>query len=550
MSNPLKYVTSTPTGTLRHANLGAGVSSIQYDETFNSGLNPSTLTTYYLVYEPVEGAAVRIYAPANAAELIQLAQSKGSSETTEAGALTWLSANGYYPVNKVLDNTVTDGLILLFDSRTATSYPRSGTDILDLSGGATDGTLYNGTTFNSDSETLHFDGVDDYVLTITNITATGDQSIETTIKFDSLESFLQGLVSNHDYVNTSNFGINQVQTNKIGISIGYTNGSREYQDKYSNTAVVTGRFYHIVMTFNLSANQCKLYIDGELDSTFNLTKTVKYTSRPMVLGRWDYQYTNYYFDGNIAKSNYYNETLSQSEINQNYYQGSIVTDNLVGAFDPSNLVSYEPVTTTTFSLTGSAGAAGDGTLNNGVAYSDSGGGAWVLDGVDDYISFGNPSSMSNAQVTVTFWYNPTTLMNSTHNGVLNGKTPGGKFCLFWINGTTLSTQYKDNSGLSAADGGIWTRSTSPVSISANKWYFIQITGNETTNEWRVGVDLNVSTTSFSSQYVDPNPTNWLLGRRNGTAADHSQIANLQIYNRILSQVEIEQNYNASINKFN
>ena len=70
MSNPLKYVTSTPTGALRHANLGVGVASIQYDETFTSGLNPSTLTTYYLVYEPVNGASTRIYAPADAAELI------------------------------------------------------------------------------------------------------------------------------------------------------------------------------------------------------------------------------------------------------------------------------------------------------------------------------------------------------------------------------------------------------------------------------------------------------------------------------------------------
>ena len=134
MSNPLKYVTSTPTGALRHANLGVGVASIQYDENFNSGITPYALTSYYLVYEPVNGASTRIYAPAGAAELIQLAQSKGSTETTEAGALAWLSANGYYPANRTLDNIVTDDLILLFDARTTTSYPKSGTDILDLSG--------------------------------------------------------------------------------------------------------------------------------------------------------------------------------------------------------------------------------------------------------------------------------------------------------------------------------------------------------------------------------------------------------------------------------
>ena len=84
MSNPLKYSTSTPTGALRHDTLGAGVASIQYDENWNSGATPNSLTAYYLIYEPVNGTAVRIYAPSNAAELIKLQQSKGGSSTTEA----------------------------------------------------------------------------------------------------------------------------------------------------------------------------------------------------------------------------------------------------------------------------------------------------------------------------------------------------------------------------------------------------------------------------------------------------------------------------------
>ena len=86
--------------------------------------------------------------------------------------------------------------------------------------------------------------------------------------------------------------------------------------------------------------------------------------------------------------------------------------------------------------------------------------------------------------------------------------------------------------------------------TTNQWYFIQITGNETTDEWRVGVNLDVSTSDFGSQYVSPDANQWLLGRRNSTSYDHGKIANLQIYDRILSQGEIEQNYNANVNKFN
>ena len=214
---------------------------------------------------------------------------------------------------------VTDGLVLCLDAGDGKSYGGSGTTWTDRSGNGYNGTLTNGPTFNSaNGGSIDFDGSNDISLTTSNLTITGDQSIETFLKFNSLESFLQGLVSNHDYANTSNFGVNQVQNDKIGISIGYTDGTREYNSKYSIASVVTGRYYHIVMTFNLNANQCKLYIDGVLDSTFNLAKVVKYTSRPMVLARWDYQYPHYYFDGNIASARYYSKALTADEILQNY----------------------------------------------------------------------------------------------------------------------------------------------------------------------------------------------------------------------------------------
>ena len=154
------------------------------------------------------------------------------------------------------------------------------------------------------------------------------------------------------------------------------------------------------MTFNLSANQCKLYIDGELDSTFNLTKTVKYTSRPMVLGRWDYQYTNYYFDGEISQAKYYSKTLSAEEVSLNYYQGQIITDGLVFAADAGNLVSYENGETTTYSLIGSL----DGTLTNGVDFVNSNGGVWDFDGVDDKITLPNDLGYSATSVSVFAWY--------------------------------------------------------------------------------------------------------------------------------------------------
>ena len=541
MSNPLKYVTSTPTGTLRHANLGAGVASIQYDETFTSGINP-TFASYYLVYEPVEGSTPRIYAPANSTELIALAKSKGSTATSEAGALCFLSENGYYPANRVLENIVTDDLKLFFDPQSATSYPDATSDyILDLSGEGEDGYLYNGTSFDASDDTLDFDGVNDYLLTDTNVTITGDQSIETFIKFDSLEGFLQGLISNHDYVNTSNFGINQVASNKIAISIGYTNGTREYQDKRSNTSVVTGRYYHIVMTFNLSANQCKLYIDGELDATFNLTKTVKYTSRPMVLGRWDYQYNSYYFDGNIAASKYYSKTLSAEEVKQNYYQGPFDKDYLTYAFDAGNLVSSKPGTTSVFSLTGSLGAASDGTLVNGTTYNGSANGNWSFDGVDDGLTLAGNISLGNGNVawTVEAWVRSTTTVNGLGQGPIatnDGSGPvysvmsinAGKMC-YW-------TYYSG-----------WYQTLGVATINDGEWHYLTWVNytNSTMDMYVDGsFDKNVAiSTSGNNNPIDSIGKSW-------TARFDGDIASVYFYQgRSLTSVEVQQNYNANVKKY-
>ena len=230
-----------------------------------------------------------------------------------------------------------------------------------------------------------------------------------------------------------------------------------------------------------------------------------------------------------------------------FFRGpKIVTDGLIFTADAGSKRSYPGSGTDVTDIVNTL----SGTISGGVTFSSDNGGTWALDGVDGQIDFGNPTELNNTQVTVTFWYNPTTIQNATHNGIINGVMSGGCFCLFWINTSDVSIQYKDDSGLSRAAGGVWTRSLAPTSISTtNQWYFIQITGDETSDEWRVGVNLDVSTSDFGSQYVSPDANQWLLGRRGNSSYDHSKFANIQVYNRILTQSEIEQNYNTQKSRF-
>ncbi len=409
------------------------------------------------------------------------------------------------------------------------------TGLYDLSNSDNHGVLTNSPTFNSNGY-LEFDEVDDYVNlgNPVSLQLGSNFSITSTVKPDSV-NWMYFFDKGYGHNNCLTFGTHSTDGGRWFFTT-YYNG---YNYIFFGTPTV-GKWAYLSMTFD--GTNIRVYENGVLMNTDSWTYDMLTNNSSILIGGSS---SNRKWGGGIATTKMYDKVLSQTEILQNYYQAPIVTDGLVFAVDAGNLVSYENGSATTYSLTGSV----SGTLTNGVGFDSANGGGWVFDGVDDYVTFGNPSSMSNAQVTVTFWYNPTTLMNSTHNGIMNGRTPGGRFCLFWINGTTLSTQYRDDSGLSAAQGGVWTRSNAPVAVSANKWYFIQITGNESTNEWRVGVDLNVSTSSFSGQYVEPDATNWLLGRRAGTAYDHSKIANVQVYDRALSTAEMTQNFNAQRNRF-
>jgi len=553
VSNPLKYVTSTPTGTLRHANLGAGVASIQYDETFNSGLNPSTLTTYYLVYEPVEGTAVRIYAPANATELIQLAQSKGSTETTEAGALTWLSDNGYYPANKVLDNVVTDDLALNLDSRTATSYPRSGTNWLDLSGEGNDSSLINSPTFNSNGY-LEFDGTDDYcsIPNSTSLQNASNVTLEAWVKLDTNVGYYAGIIGKGTSDSNEEYCILILpSTGKLYMDVGQ--GGGPYVNAGYTFAIDT--WYHIMGTHERVNNvsTIKVYVNGVYQpSTTNGSGNTPNSNTTAVTIGSRFSTGGNPWPGGIAKVGIYTQTLTQAEINQNYFQGPIVTDDLYFAMDASNLVSFEPNTTAVYNLTGSfAAAAGDAVLNNGVSYSDSGNGSW---------SFGGGSSPRNTYIraggspgpfdlpgwdgyTIDVWVRRTAFGTWT-SGTTNYD---GIWNYYWnhslsFSGAHTGLNYINGTGLSA------------YTIQMDRWYNVIMThdNNSASNNHKVYIDgeLQQTSTVANPTLSSGNIRSFYIGNWDASWSMVGEIGILQIYDRYITDSEASQNYNAYKKKYN
>ena len=215
-------------------------------------------------------------------------------------------------------NAVTDGLVLALDAANVNSYPGSGTTWGDLSGNANNGTLTNGPTFNSaNGGSIVFDGVDDYASTSAT-TINESQTFSAWVSITAATDFLAGIVTQHNYAATANFGINYLSSNKLAASIGYTNGTREYQTKTTTYVTTINKIFNVALVYNSIENKIYWYINGSLDSSYILSATPKFTNYAVGIGRWDAGYNDYYFNGKIYSALIYNSALSNAEISQNY----------------------------------------------------------------------------------------------------------------------------------------------------------------------------------------------------------------------------------------
>jgi prepilin-type N-terminal cleavage/methylation domain-containing protein len=169
-----------------------------------------------------------------------------------------------------------------------------------------------------DSGSYQFDGTNKSILTTNTLDVQGDQTYSFWINPSSVVG-LQGLVALHNHTATSNFGVN-LNGNKISISIGYTDATREYSTKNSVASIPTSAWTYVTVAHDSTLNNVKIYINGVLDSTHSIAKTVKYTTEKLLIGQWSTTYLgNYMYSGYIDNVRIYNRTLSADEIATLYY---------------------------------------------------------------------------------------------------------------------------------------------------------------------------------------------------------------------------------------
>tara|TARA_B110000902_G_C14241485_1_gene562622 strand:- start:1171 stop:1869 length:699 start_codon:yes stop_codon:yes gene_type:complete len=222
----------------------------------------------------------------------------------------------------------------------------------------------------------------------------------------------------------------------------------------------------------------------------------------------------------------------------------IITDGLVLAVDTASDRSYPGSGTTLFDLSGNNL---NGTLNGSPGFSSSmNHGVFDFDGIDDYISMGSSGAVDLIQDQTNFslgvWFKMDAL--GTLRGLIGtlnysctknlGLTANGTSLAFY-NDTTTCNSANINSYV---ETGKWIYAVGTYDGANTRIYGFKDGSLTTANSTTKSGSSNTFTSDFQ-----------VWGDQNGSIETDCKGGIAHVYNRTLSQTEIEQNYNAQKSRF-
>jgi hypothetical protein len=215
----------------------------------------------------------------------------------------------------------------------------------------------------------------------------------------------------------------------------------------------------------------------------------------------------------------------------------IVDDALVFAVDAGSTRSYPGSGTTVTSLIGS----NTGTLTNGVSFNTNNGGTFEFDGTDDYIGVASYTGHQQSTGTMEAWINPDTTSGNHYvfgAGSSTASTYGGTRALRALNGVWTYVTY----------GSSGTHDWNSAGTVTTGWQHVAIGWNGTTAYFYLN---GVQNSSTLSGMITPIGTSLTIGVRPwDLGADFDgEIAAVKCYSNLLTQTQIQQNYNAQKSRF-
>lgn len=228
------------------------------------------------------------------------------------------------------------------------------------------------------------------------------------------------------------------------------------------------------------------------------------------------------------------------------YSPKVVTDGLVLYLDAANPRSY-PRTGTTWNDISRSGT--NGTLVNGPTFSSANGGSIVFDGSNDYANLGTNIDFSNYTngFTIGFWVK---VLNTPQlNRYLFSKiTNAGSDNQFSVVYGYVSNTFELYGGVGGVGANQTIRTNSQIVVNDTNWHFLYYTVGPNTTGYLDGVS-RFTNTYASLTFVSSTNNNYISTFNGSQNFGNLSVANMILYNRILSATEILQNYNSTKTRF-
>ena len=481
-------------------------------------------------------------------------------------ALQWLqSSNKFFLIRGGTENIVKSGLQLYADAGRFDSYIGNGTTWSDLSSNGNNGTLVNGTGYNSSGVgSMVFDGTNDYVSfgNAASLQITNALTVDVWLKANTSGDFITAVAKSNgatggwtvqlrNLVNEWRFWVNfGVNTLGNGSNNGwyYANFPKTWNDN---------KWHHFVGIWDGSSKTVKLYIDG-IQGTFNAGGNPSGESSS--IGNYNGNLVagsetggNNPLNGNISSLKVYNIAFSPEQVLQNYNTQKlrfgyydVIQSGLTLNLDATNYLSYPRSGTTWTDLTG---INNNGTLTNGPTFSGGTTPSIVFDGSDDYGSFPtNNLPSGNSEISLECWIKWGGSFSTAFGEFVVGY--GNDVAANKVPVILINTNNQVRFEFGSSSGVVISSST----IIPNTWVNIIATYNKSQTRIYLNGVLN-GTTSYSSANIEPSGSNGYnggigtifstYGNKNNPPRYGSfggNVSSVRIYNRALSPQEIIQNY--------
>ena len=432
----------------------------------------------------------------------------------------------------------------------------SGATAFDLGSGI-NGTLVNGATIvpGKVGNAFSFDGIDDFVFvpSSASLVPANAVSVDLWAKINSMPDeaahLIDAKLTGVPKPNGLIYGLFVLGDGRAGFGV---TTSGVLTSAFALTNIVgDGQFHHLAGTWD--GSEVKLYVDGILEgSALTSGALVSGSEAEIVIGDHNPAIQVRRVHGLLDEVQIFNRALSVAEIQSIYLAGSAGVSKVIPAPLPAGLVSWwdgDLVSgTTAFDL----GSGINGTMVNGATIVPGKvGNAFSFDGIDDFVQVPDSDlwTFGSNDFSIDLWANFTTVDTGSRDQLRNvfvghdGAGPTNKWIFFYAENGLFFHIFDETEGIPIFLG--------PFAFTPVVGQFHHFAVTRSGNTFTFYADGTAVGSTVDSRSIPNAAAPLTIGQSEGIGFFHGLIDEVQLFNRALSNAEIQRIYladSAGVNK--